>query len=230
MKYLVLIILLTNICFISNAQQFAIINDKDGFVNVRKDKSANSPIVGKILNHSIFDAGYPSQNQSNWVRIYKQYNEDVNAGFVGYIYHDKILPLSNFKFISVVKIFKDSCFAINDSLKIVVKSLPFDSKVHKLSYDSGLLDKIDGKMFWAPSRLPKRGIELRVFKSGQLIAIPKDAYNNAYDPQFKSLKVYLGNDNTIYIQMYNGETDNPYCIIWTIRNGKYLSKYQESLI
>jgi hypothetical protein len=234
MKTLIAFIFSSLICFLANAQSFAIINDKDDFVNVRKDKSINSPIVGKIYNDSIF--GYDPDDKSDWLQIYKQDLETQNGyGKEGYIYKNRIFPLSKFRSIKNIKSFKDSCVAINDSLIIIVKSGSFNPKKHKLTYSkpipnehiASVLTEIDGKQFWGTDGdIPKKIITaVTIIKNGVSIIIPKNAFNDLYEPWLKSLQVYIGKNNTIYIEMDNSDGAGAYSIIWIIKNNHYLKKY-----
>ena len=60
----------------------AVINDPDGFTNVREGKSVNYSIVTKIYEHEVFYA-YPSSN-SNWYPVI------TNDGIKGYVHNSRI--------------------------------------------------------------------------------------------------------------------------------------------
>ena len=154
MKTIIAFIFFFNVYFFAKAQSFAIINDKDGFVNVRKDKNINSPVVGKLNNDDIF--GYDPHDNSDWIEIYAQHLENENGQSIdGYIHKSRIFPLSNLKSLKNIKSFKDSCVAINDSLKVTIKSKLFNPKKHKLTYyrsDSNILTKIDDLHIWGTGR------------------------------------------------------------------------------
>jgi hypothetical protein len=232
MKTIIASIFFSCAYFFANAQSFAIINDKDGFVYVRKNKSINSPVVGKIYEDSIF--GYNPDDKSDWLQIYKQ---DSKNGFgkEGYVYKSRILPLSKFRAIKNIKSFKDSCVAKNDSLVVIVKSGSFNPKKHKLTYSkpvpnehvASVLTEIDGKQFWGTDGdIPKKIITgVKIIKNGVPIIIPNNAFNDLYEPWLKSLQVYIGKNNTIYIEMDNSDGAGAYSIIWIIKNNHYLKKY-----
>jgi hypothetical protein len=213
----------------TSAQSYGVINDKDGFVNVRKSPGVNSPIVGKIYTDQLFGYDYEKQEGSSWVQIIQQ-----NSGLEGYISRNKISPLSKFKSIGKIKLYKDSCIASNDSISVIIKSSSFKKQQHKLQYnrpgknESAFLLKIDGKEFWgADGDAPKREISLiKIIKNGLPVDIPKSAYNDLYEPNFSSysINIYI-NSNTIYIKMANSDGAGGYTVIWVIKDNKFYKRY-----
>lgn len=234
MKTFALVIFFTGFYRIANAQTYAVINDKDGFVNIRKDKSARSALVGKIHDDDIFLCGDEDDNdKSDWIKIYRQ-DFDRN-GIDGFIHKSRIFPLSKFKSIKNVKSYKDSCVAVNDSLTIIVKSRLFNPKIHKLSYSKPgqngngqkELMKIDGNHIWGTDGdLPHTKISsVKILKKGISIIIPKESFDDLYEPSFRTLHVYFGKNDTIYIEMDNGDGAGAYSIFWIIKNGQYSKRY-----
>ena len=71
-------------------QRPGIINDPDGYTNIREKPDKNARIVGRFIKNEIFY--YTPTNQSNWWPVYKK-----NAGpQIGYIYRNRILTYPNF--------------------------------------------------------------------------------------------------------------------------------------
>ncbi|WP_299135702.1 SH3 domain-containing protein [uncultured Tenacibaculum sp.] len=62
--------------------KIGIINDKDGFVNVRLDKTIKSEIIGKIIENENFT--YFNNNDSNWWIV------KTKKGLIGYIHRSRI--------------------------------------------------------------------------------------------------------------------------------------------
>jgi hypothetical protein len=234
MKRLIIFLIFTCFCFAAKAQAYAIISDKDGFVNIRKEKSANAPIVARIYNDSIFNIGdEDNDGESDWIKIY------MEGGTEGYVYKSRILALSKLKFLKNIKIYKDSCVAINDSLAVTIKSKTFNSKFHKLTYSKAIPDKnireellkIDGHRIWGTDGdLPKTKVVcLKAVKNGIPITIPDMAFNDLYEPNFKSIHVYIGKNDTFYIEMDNSDGAGAYSIIWIIKNNHYLKRYIDNI-
>jgi hypothetical protein len=66
-----------------------VINDKDGYVNIRKNRSGKSPIAGVIKSNEIFY--YTPSRKSKWWKVYLH-----NGGkCVGYIHESKIRSYRN---------------------------------------------------------------------------------------------------------------------------------------
>jgi hypothetical protein len=225
MKTIVVVAFFSCVYFFANAQSFAIINDKDGYVNIRENRSVSSAVVGKILNDDVFD--YDESDKSEWVRVYTQEIEDKSGGIAGFVYKSRIFPLSTFNTIKNIRYFKDSCIAKNDSLIVVIKSPLFNPKRHKLSYNDNEVKKIDNRTFWGTDgELPKKVISsLKIKINGVSILIPQNAFNNLYEPRFKTLKIFIGANNSIYIELDNSDGAGAYSVIWTIKNNKYLKKF-----
>jgi hypothetical protein len=239
MKKIILYILFINFCNPTKAQSYAIINDKDGFVNVKKAPNVKAAIVGKIHIDEIFGLEDDDENKSEWLKIYKQ--NEAKHGLEGYIHKSRIFLISNFKTAKKTRVYADSCVSSNDSLTIIAKSGIFKSKNHKFSYaPSGAirkedpqteLDKIDGKQFWGTDgEIPKKAItSLKIMINGSQINIPKSAFDDLYEPRLKTLKVYLGINNTLYIEMDNSDGAGAYSVIWIIKNNQYLKRYIDNI-
>ena len=65
----------------------AIINDPDGYTNVRSRKSAKSSIVTCFYDGEVF---YYKKEKGNWWRVYRTQDED---SFIGYMYYNRIKNL-----------------------------------------------------------------------------------------------------------------------------------------
>jgi len=230
MKTLIAHIFFSGVCFCANGQSFAIINDPDGYVNIREGRSVTSRIVGKINNYNVFD--YDKSSKSEWVWVYKQEVEDESGGIAGFVHQSRILPLSSFKTIKNTSFFKDSCVGRNDSITVVIKSSPFNPLKHKVVYTDKELEKIDGKSSRGMYRtLPKKAISsFKIIKSGIPILIPESAFDNLYEPRFKTLKIFVQTNDTFYIELDNGEGDGAYTVIWIIKGSKYFKKFAESTV
>jgi hypothetical protein len=236
MKNLILSIALITLSGSTIAQSVAIANDKDGFVNVRKGRDPKSPIIGKIVNDDVFT--YDEEDKSTWIKILQQNSENPNGNpLEGYLHKSRLIPLSKLNRIKETKFYKDSCIAVNDSLKITIKSNRFNPNAHKLSYSrpgekntQKFLLKIDGKHFLGTDgNIPKKFISsLSVFKNGIKINIPETVFNDLYEPSLKTIKVYIKNDNIIYIQLDNSDGAGSYTVIWTIKNNRYFKRYVDN--
>ena len=53
MKFFVVLLLLISDIVFAQEEAFAVINDKDGYVNVRKEKSVHSKVLKKLDNNTL---------------------------------------------------------------------------------------------------------------------------------------------------------------------------------
>jgi len=220
MKYVVLSIILLAIGFTSIAQSFAIIDDKDGYVNVRKEPNGKSPVVGKLLKDDIFNC--IDNGKYGWVHISNQ-----ATGVEGFVYKNRIFLLSGFR-----KWSKN----MKNRISVSATSKPFKIEGHKLNYDKSckncgaVLTTIDGKYIWGTDgRIPDKVIaSLIVIQNSLPVLIPKSAFNDLYEPNFSTLQVFIGKDNTLYVQLNNSDGAGSYSVIWVIKNNKYLKRYLDN--
>ncbi len=212
------------------AQSYAVIKDKDGFVNVRQEKSPNSRAVGKIFKDDTFL--FDESDKSKWVKIYQQTNHKL---LEGYISANKIYPLSRYYSLKTIKTGRNFVIAGNDSIKVIIKSTPFNSKNARLifskpeksNYSERELIKINGRHFWGTDgAIPKTVINSLIIEiNGKQLEVSSNNFNDLYEPQLSSLNIYLAKTNIIYIEMDNSDGAGAYTVFWIVKNNK-LSKRQ----
>lgn len=69
-----------------------IINDEDGYVNIRKEPSVKSAIVGKLYSLELFY--FVPVSDTNWYKVYDQGNG--NGKYLGYVHKKKIATFDMF--------------------------------------------------------------------------------------------------------------------------------------
>lgn len=86
-------------------QMPGIINDPDGYTNIRMEPNAKSRINGRIVKGEIFN--YVPNSLSDWWLVYKRAH-DINEKPLGYIHKSRILPFSAFPKYLQKKVMKDN--------------------------------------------------------------------------------------------------------------------------
>ena len=223
MKHLILLFfLISNVVFaqVIEGGAFAVINDKDGYVNVRKEKSVHSKVLKKLDNNTlIFVFEYDKAQDGNW----------IYADYEGYIYNDRVKWIH--KFPQIAKgIAKGNTIVFNrKEIQVVLSTEKFDKSKHSFKYHKeyrDVIEKIDGKLFWGTDgNMPKReykSIEVKI--RGKQVSIPQSAYNDLYESylytEFNS--VHYDKDNDIlYIVALNGDGAGAYMVCWQIEKGFY---------
>ncbi|MEA9414698.1 SH3 domain-containing protein [Flavobacterium sp. PL02] len=216
----ILLLLAFNICF----SQFGIINDPDGYVNVRNSAGKSNKIIDKLDNGAIV---YNYEPDGNWVNIdYKKGKENLN----GYVYKDRIIDLTNFTKIPVRENKNGVIKLENNNVKVAITEIAFSPKNHKLKYNSEsptLLETIDDQViFGTDGNIPKRkykSIEIEVDKI--LINVPENALKNAFEPNLEQTMVNYDSVNDIlYIQSSNSDGAGSYVILWVIEKKKFKTR------
>ena len=201
-------------------EAFAVINDKDGYVNVRKEKSVHSKVLKKLDNNTlIFVLEYDKAYYGNWI-----YTDNE-----GYIYNDRVKWIHNFPQIAKGIAKGNTIVFEGKEIQVVLSTEKFDKSKHSFKYHKeyrDVIEKIDGKLFWGTDgNMPKReykSIEVKI--RGKQVSIPQSAYNDLYESylytEFNS--VHYDKDNDIlYIVANNGDGAGAYMVCWQIEKGVY---------
>ena len=223
MKHLILLFfLISNVVFaqVIEGGAFAVINDKDGYVNVRKEKSVHSKVLKKLDNNTlIFVLEYDKAYYGNW----------IYADNEGYIYNDRVKWIHNFPQIAKGIAKGNTIVFEGKEIQVVLSTEKFDKSKHSFKYHKeyrDIIEKIDGKLFWGTDgNMPKReykSIEVKI--RGKQVSIPQSAYNDLYESylytEFNS--VHYDKDNDIlYIVANNGDGAGAYMVCWQIEKGVY---------
>ena len=199
---------------------FAVINDKDGYVNVRKEKSVHSKVLKKLDNNTlIFVFVYDKADDGNW----------IHPDYEGYIYNDRVKWIHNFPQIAKGIAKGNTIVFEGKEIQVVLSTEKFDKSKHSFKYHKeyrDVIEKIDGKLFWGTDgNMPKReykSIEVKI--RGKQVSIPQSAYNDLYESylytEFNS--VHYDKDNDIlYIVANNGDGAGSYMVCWQIEKGVY---------
>ena len=199
---------------------FAVINDKDGYVNVRKEKSVHSKVLKKLDNNTlIFVLEYDKAHDGNW----------IYADNEGYIYNDRVKWIEKLPKIAKGITKGNTIVFEGKEIQVTLSTEKFDKSKHSFKYHKeyrDIIEKIDGKPFWGTDgNMPKReykSIEVKI--RGKQVPIPKSAYNDLYESslyiEFNS--VHYDKDNDIlYIVANNGDGAGSYMVCWQIEKGVY---------
>ena len=223
MKHLILLFfLISNVVFaqVIEGGAFAVINDKDGYVNVRKEKSFHSKVLKKLDNNTlIFVLEYDKAYYGNW----------IYADNEGYIYNDRVKWIEKLPKIAKGITKGNTIVFEGKEIQVTLSTEKFDKSKHSFKYHKeyrDIIEKIDGKPFWGTDgNIPKKeykSIEVKI--RGKQVSIPQSAYNDLYESylytEFNS--VHYDKDNDIlYIVALNGDGAGAYMVCWQIEKGVY---------
>jgi len=113
---------------------FAVINDKDGYVNVRKEKSVHSKVLKKLDNNTlIFVLEYDKAQEGNW----------IYADNEGYIYNDRVKWIHNFPQIAKGIAKGNTIVFEGKEIQVVLSTEKFDKSKHSFKYHKEYRDVIE---------------------------------------------------------------------------------------
>ena len=229
MKFFILLFLLISDIVFAQEEAFAVINDKDGYVNVRKGKSAQSKVLKRLNNKTIvFAYNYDKATDGNWI-----YTDEE-----GYIYNDRVKWIHKFPIIAKGIAKGNTIVFEGKEIQVVLTSGKFDKSKHSFEYfkDSPTgIEVIDDELpYGTDGKMPTteyRSIEINIH--GKRVSLPKDAYNDLYEPTFLTdhNSVYYDKESDIlYIVANNNYAERPYKVCWQIEKGVYKGRKVSELV
>ena len=229
MKFFVVLLLLISDIVFAQEEAFAVINDKDGYVNVRKGKSAQSKVLKRLNNKTIvFAYNYDKTTDGNWI-----YTDEE-----GYIYNDRVKWIHKFPIIAKGIAKGNTIVFEGKEIQVVLTSGKFDKSKHSFEYfkDSPTgIEVIDDELpYGTDGKMPTteyRSIEINIH--GKRVSLPKDAYSDLYEPTFLTdhNSVYYDKESDIlYIVANNNYAERPYKVCWQIEKGVYKGRKVSELV
>ncbi|MGQ4707254.1 SH3 domain-containing protein [Capnocytophaga gingivalis] len=230
MKHLmILFFLLTTNAFAQGPfGDYAVVKDKDGYVNIRAKENVKSKIVGTLPNNTLvygfFDKEY---NPTNWIEVDK-----------GYVHQSRLKRIFDFRAIEG-KVQGNSVIFDDKDVKVTITKQKFDKTKHKITKkDRGGYDQliIDGKEIYYgiegyggdDDSLPEDHYKsITVTMKGKNVPIPKSAYDDLYEVAMytdNNAVYYDKGEDTIYIIAHNGSGAFSYQVCWQIVKGEYKTR------
>jgi hypothetical protein len=217
-------ILLTILANLAIAQ-FAVIDDKDGYSNVRSAAKPGSNIQDKLENGHLV---YCMDTQGNWVIA----DYDIkNQSKDGCIYKDRLKLISSFEKIGLISKGANNSVFKKDSIKVTVTTQPFDKSKYRFTYDKEsktVIKKINGRDYYGTDGL----LPMVEFKSiivlwgNNTVVLPGSATDNLFEARVKDAAVNFDRvNNVLYVQTEGGDAAGSYYVIWKIVNGVYKERY-----
>ena len=226
MKHLlILFFLLTTNAFAQGPfGDYAVVKDKDGYVNIRAKGNVKSKIVGTLPNNTlVYEFLDEEFNPSNWVHIDS-----------GYVHKSRLKMISEFPSIGKGKEQGNSITIAGKGISVTLTQQKFDKTKHKITkkkhkeYSEYIIDGkraqgLDGGLF-----LPEDHYKsIIVTINGKNVSIPKSAYDDLYEVAMytdNNAVYYDKEEDTIYIIAHNGSGAFSYEVCWQIVKGEYKTR------
>ncbi len=222
MKHLLILFLLltTNTFAQGPIGDYAVVKDKDGYVNIRAKENVKSKIVGTLPNNTLvygfFDKEY---NPTNWIEVDK-----------GYVHQSRLKKISDFRAIEG-KVQGNSIIFDDKDVKVTITKQKFDKTKHKItkkgqgSYEQLIIDGKEIIYGWDGSLAQDHYKSITVTMKGKNVPIPKSAYDDLYEISYFSSSIYYDEEaEALYIYVVNGEAGLAYQVCWQIVKGEYKTR------
>ena len=225
MKHLlILFFLLTTNAFAQGPLgDYAVVKDKDGYVNIRTKENVKSKIVGTLPNNTLvygfFDKEY---NPTNWIEVDK-----------GYVHQSRLKKIFDFRAIEG-KVQGNSVIFDDKDVKVTITKQKFDKTKHKItkkgqgSYEQLIIDGKEIIYGWDGSLAQDHYKSITVTMKGKNVPIPKSAYDDLYEIFYLDRFIYYDEEaEALYIYAVNGEAGLAYQVCWQIVKDKYITRIIE---
>ena len=232
MKHLlILFFLLTTNAFAQGPfGDYAVVKDKDGYVNIRAKENVKSKIVGTLPNNTLvyglFDTTQDETGEEiffNWIAVDK-----------GYVHKSRLKKIYEFPSIGKGKEQGNSITIAGKGISVTLTKQPFDKTKHKITkkkYKEYSEYIIDGKRVQGLDNdefLPKDHYKsITVTINGKNVPIPKSAYDDLYEIAIwntNNFAYYDEEDDILYIIAHNGDGYLVYEVCWQIVKGEYKTR------
>lgn len=191
--------------------QVAVIDDKDGYTNVRQEPDGKSEVIRKIMEGEVFFVGKETNGWRTVHLPFDKFSEDIiRRGTIrGYVHSSRIRMLE-----------KMPKYAGNDcSFQYVTIPFSKDGKTIQMEGDT-YVDRINQDFFWGTDgALPKVEVKaLNITLEGKKIEVPDTLLKDIYEVS-EAFDCYKIGD-TYYVVQGNSDGAGYYEIVWVFnRNG-----------
>ena len=227
MKHLlILFFLLTTNAFAQGLfGDYALVKDKDGYVNIRAKASVKSQIVGTLPANTLVNVYFWEDEPTppNWIAVDR-----------GYVHKSRLKMISEFPSIGKGKEQGNSITIAGKGISVTLTQQKFDKTKHKITkkkhkeYSEYIIDGkraqgLDGGLF-----LPENHYKsITVTINGKNVPIPKSAYDDLYEVwvhPYNNMVYYDKEDDVLYIFVRCGDGAFSYEVCWQIVKGEYKTR------
>jgi hypothetical protein len=192
--------------------QLAIIQDKDGFTNLRAEPSMKGEILTKMLKHQVFwdmTEIFDDKENSDWVGI--QMGEKLDTLTQEETYQEATFFMAKNRVLHLDKLPKIANKSIVNQT-VILKNNDYDIKITKRKYSKKVNFKNGHGVDGAP---PKEEIQSVSFTyKGVTIQLNPKYCNAFFEPNFENTDAYLDNEDYLYLVMNNSDGAGGYSVVW----------------
>lgn len=202
--------------------QIAIIDDPDGYTNVRSEPNAKAEIIHVLKENELFFYEQALMNEIEWIEVYIPRNKFLeheayylySNNIIGYIHKSRILELAN------LNSYNSENFTFKYNL------IPFRKEGKIIDYykDSQMITAINGrKVFGVDGRIPKiETTSIDVFLNDKRIVIPNVLFENLYECT-NDFEINV-KDDCYFVSQWNSDGAGGYFVVWVINETGLLQR------
>ena len=218
--FILFLLLMTNAFAQGPFGDYAVVKDKDGYVNIRAKENVKSKIVGTLPNNTLVYGFFDKEfNPTNWIEVDK-----------GYVHQSRLKKIFDFRAIEG-KVQGNSVVFDDKDVKVTITKQKFDKTKHKITKkDQGSYDQliIDGKeiIYGESGSLTQDHYKsITVTMKGKNVPIPKSAYDDLYEIFYLDRFIFYDEEaEALYIYAFNGDASLAYQVCWQIVKGEYITR------
>lgn len=223
--------------------QLCIINDKDGFTNVREKPYQNSKIIGKIVEHQAFAIDSYVQDEENkskeWIAVKFPINIDKKSDFLkfegdektGYIHKSRLVELESLSKFGTTEVNSNKTIHHQKEIEVVIETQAFKKSEHQIKQSEKGFYNIDGEKvfnYYGGDTTEIKNITVK--SKNQTYNFPKTSVKNLMGIEVTNSVVYSGNKGEFYIVFNAGDGGDSYNIIFCVKDNKLISRTITSTI
>lgn len=208
-------------CFTAQAQtQIAIIQDPDGYTNIRSEPGLEFDIIGKVHEGEYF---WVEESEEKWLGISCPCEGDY---IEGYIHRSRVqmLTIPDGSEVREANRWKWK----NAELQVEILTEDFLLDQHQIERSpEGFVKKIDGESpLGVDGGLPREQVKSVsiTFEDGEFLELPKAAIQGMFEPSFHGVSVFVRLPEIVLVIMRNSDGAGGYTVIWEIKNRQYVSQ------
>jgi hypothetical protein len=213
------------------AEGFGVIDDPDGWVNVRKSPGTKAEVVAKIDSGELLWLYEEAAN--DWVKVvYQKGKEKLET--TGFIHGSRIKRLDAMVEIPIASEEATRMTFGRGMIKVQVESGEFDVNAHRYTRgdeegNGDWIRLIDGKTFWGTDG----GVPSTTYRSitasvGETtMAVPAEVLKDVFEPNLGDELTYVMADpetDAIYLVAYNSDGAGGYVVAFRFEDGKYAGR------
>lgn len=200
--------------------ELAIIDDPDGYTNIRAMESSESEIVGKLYDDQAFYLSDFDDIEKEWLTVSYSGKENL----YGFIHRSRVKPIGRLPGLIDKKEILNELTIEGNNIQVKITTGEFFEQEHTIErHESGYISSVDGKgIFGTGGELPHdelTGIE--ILDNGKNITIPQAALTGIHEIDFNRTNVFQDGNSRLLIVMHNSDGAYGYSVIWVVEDGKF---------